>query len=420
MLDRPPVEREAVSWALAAGWTVVIYVTIPFAGDVARAVSRQFGGGIALTVILAMLVALLLACVLFLLIRRGRTSAASYMWFATIACTLLLLMTWFRSPYPAETLHYLQYGVLSMLLYRALSHRIRDCTIYPAAVFLGTAAGTLDEVIQWLTPGRYFDLDDVVLNFTGVVLVQLLLGLAVRPAIISGRPDGRSLGRLCLIAAFSVLPLALCHAVTPERVERLRANLPMLAGLISTSKVMVEYGYLHETGTGERFRSRLTGRELGETDAGYAEEAGKILKAFAGYEKHKAFLAAYPALQAPFLREAGKHLYRRDLNLRYARNSGETSKGRERYRDALGENRILDSYFGQTVRAAGVQWSDALEAEVKQKAGPATPFESRVGDHLTVHYREDQIGWFFLGLISFLLALGVFLKMRAGRYTNPT
>ena len=60
-----------------------------------------------------------------------------------------------------EAVHYVQYGTLSILLFRAFSHRVRDYSIYGAVILTGTLAGMVAETIQWLTPGRVFDLRDV-------------------------------------------------------------------------------------------------------------------------------------------------------------------------------------------------------------------------------------------------------------------
>ncbi len=209
MFDRLPAEREARSWLYVAVWSGIIFVSIPFAPDIVRAVRRTFGGeAIVATSISISAVAFIV--IVALLIRRGRTDRSGYIWLTATGVVLLLLLTWFRSPYPAETLHYVQYGVLGVLLFRALSHRIRNYGIYPLALIIGTAIGTLDEIVQWLTPGRFFEMADIALNFTGVALAQVVLATAVRPAIISGWPDATEQRRIGALAMVLVGLLSLC------------------------------------------------------------------------------------------------------------------------------------------------------------------------------------------------------------------
>ncbi len=195
MLDRPPRETEFLSWTYVFVCTGFIFLTIPFAADVAGYVGRTFGG-LVITTTFAILAAAALTWVLLVLIKRGKTSSVGYMWFAATACTLMFLIAWRASPFPAESFHYIEYGFLGMLLYRALSHRIRNYSIYALAIIIGTLIGFCDEAIQWLTPGRYFQLADVWLNFTGVALAQVMLAAAVRPTIISGWPDAARLRRV--------------------------------------------------------------------------------------------------------------------------------------------------------------------------------------------------------------------------------
>ena len=53
---------------------------------------------------------------------------------------------------PEEAVHFVQYGVLGILVYRALTHRITDYGIYFVALLLTITVGILDEALQWLTP----------------------------------------------------------------------------------------------------------------------------------------------------------------------------------------------------------------------------------------------------------------------------
>ncbi len=100
----------------------------------------------------------------------------------------------FTARYPQERLHYLGYGLLSILLYIGF-RRSRGAdsgrasalrsTLFAAAaaVALGTAVGFTDELLQILWPRRYFDWADVAMNVVAVsggLLVAIPLANALR------------------------------------------------------------------------------------------------------------------------------------------------------------------------------------------------------------------------------------------------
>ena len=89
---------------------------------------------------------------------------------------------------PEEAVHFLEYGVLGLLIYRALTHRVKDVSIYFMALMIGAMVGMMDEAIQWVTPKRFWGLNDIWLNFFAVGLTQVAFAKGLRPSIISGRP----------------------------------------------------------------------------------------------------------------------------------------------------------------------------------------------------------------------------------------
>ncbi len=54
---------------------------------------------------------------------------------------LFTCLIWSLRANPEEAFHFVQYGVLSILLFRAFSHRLRDPSIYLAAALAGAALG---------------------------------------------------------------------------------------------------------------------------------------------------------------------------------------------------------------------------------------------------------------------------------------
>ena len=79
----------------------------------------------------------------------------------------------------AETFHFVEYGLLGWLAYRA-SHRVEDASLVVVPLLAGTIVGTLDEFFQWFIPFRTGEARDVMLNVVGAGC-GLLFALAVDP-----------------------------------------------------------------------------------------------------------------------------------------------------------------------------------------------------------------------------------------------
>jgi hypothetical protein len=113
-----------------------------------------------------------------LLIARRRRLAA---WAATAVLAgayAWLLLNLGRSP--AERLHLAEYGLLSVLVLRALRIDWHGGGVYYLAWLIAGLLGAFDEVIQWALPNRVFEWKDVGLNIAssglGMALAVVLMG----------------------------------------------------------------------------------------------------------------------------------------------------------------------------------------------------------------------------------------------------
>lgn len=157
MFERPPRQSEFLSWSYVVIWSGVVFVTIPFVRDWVKYVRGQWGGE-AFTYAVTAIVILVLVAAVGLLLKLRRKSVASYAWLFGVAGLIVYLTFDLKAGSPEEAVHFVQYGVLSVLLFRAFTHRVRDYSIYFAAAITGTIVGMIDETIQWLTPRRFFGL----------------------------------------------------------------------------------------------------------------------------------------------------------------------------------------------------------------------------------------------------------------------
>ena len=412
MFDHKPREREWVSWLLVMAWTATILLSVPSIRYVTDYVQSQWGDATFTYSITLLLVGSAVATLTFLL-KRGGMSLAQFGWLTAILGVYIYLTFSLRSRWPAEAVHYVEYGVLSLLIYRAFSHRISDNSIYMASVLAGTLVGVLDETVQWLVPGRYFDLKDISLNFSALSLAQITIATAVRPRNISGWPRARSWQLLSHLAAALVLVLGLCHLNTPDVIAAYTTRIPALGFIRQADDVMIEYGHLYDAPDTGRFRSRFTTAELRQLDQSRSRELAGMPFNFADDQSSLEFLRAYNAIKAPFLHEAGAHLLSRNASLALAREALEPDEKRSAYTIAHHENRILEAYFGAFLRATGSLWSSQAPSEVEQESDPDTRYESRVSSHVITAYTQSQAGWFSLGAVIALLVLGQWARRRS-------
>lgn len=415
--ERSPRTREFLAWTYVVLWSGLIFLSVPFVRAGVEFVREHWGRETFTYVVIAGVI-LALAAALVVTLKQPRRSLASYAWLLGCAGLVAYLAYDLKNSSPEEAIHYLQYGVLSVLLYFAFAHRIRDYGIYAAATIVGTFVGMLDETLQWLTPRRVFSTSDVWLNFTAVALVQLAIAVGVRPAVISGWPDALGLRRLCRLAAVAVTYLGLCYLNTPDRVGWYSERVPLLGFIDHEQRIMTEYGYLHGDLSTALFRSRLTVEELRRLSRERAEEGAGILDAHRELKRYFDFLKAYTPVSDPFLHEARVHLFRRDIHVERAQDDEDIEKRADQYAVAHWENYILETYFGDLLAASSYVWPAELKAEVEANMDVDKRYESRVSIQLITSHSQREVIWVFLSAVVGLLLLSAYFGWRARRVRN--
>lgn len=177
MLFRSPRERSL--WLLAAGYTLVIYLSLGWV----RAVTDPLRERNLLRLVIVLLFVVAAVAIVAWMLRR-RAGRREWAVLAATALAYAALLPLARRA--EEQLHLLQYGLLGGLIYAALAERRRARGEPPApsgavwAAFLLTALlGWIDEGIQDLLPGRYYGLQDVVINaIAGGLAATALAALA--------------------------------------------------------------------------------------------------------------------------------------------------------------------------------------------------------------------------------------------------
>lgn len=113
----------------------------------------------------------------YIISNRERYSMNQYLWFSFISC--LYGCAIYIIDLPEEQVHFIEYGILSGLIYIALSHNVHNISIYFLCTFIVFAFGAIDEVIQWILPNRVFDIRDIIMNGIAGILVQLLIAMVL-------------------------------------------------------------------------------------------------------------------------------------------------------------------------------------------------------------------------------------------------
>ena len=410
MFALPPREKEWISWLYVGMWTGVVYLTIPFARVIQAFISGHFGRSIFRDIVYIGIVLSIGAMAFYVARLRQMRSWKNLLWLLLIGGVFAWYTAQLKAS-PEEALHFLEYGVLSLLIFRALSQRVRDPSIYLSALLIGALIGTVDEVIQWITPRRYWDFKDVWLNTFAVLLVQSAIWLGIRPAVISCKVIPRSICLICRTGIALCFVLGLCLCNTPDVVERYAARIPALQFLRSNLSTMAEYGYYHVDSDIGGFYSRMTLEELALQDQMRGQEVQTLLETYHDPRTYGKFLETITPIVDPFAHEAKIHLFRRDHYMAVL------SKHRDDPEDeayhatvAYRENQLAEKYFSQTLAGSLYEQPRGRIEYLEKRLDPTIAYVSPVSRHLITLCPQ----WVFLSVIILIILLleSISLKFR--------
>lgn len=169
----------ARAWLWVVLFTIVIYATLPIAPVLWRIFARRAGDQAEVVVLGGLL--LTAVGVLWFALRNsgpigiGRITALAAVGVAYAAIIATVELT------PAEKLHFLYYGFLAILVYRALGLDLGGGRLVLTTVIVVAVIGYGDEVLQGMIPRRHFEWKDVALNAVSGLLATALILIFKQP-----------------------------------------------------------------------------------------------------------------------------------------------------------------------------------------------------------------------------------------------
>ena len=155
-------DRERRLWIWTLVVVVAIYSTLGLATTLAATLHDNGLLGVG-CFILGCLLVLATVVTQGLTTRPGRTEIA-----VALGVAAAYLLVFVRMAVPTERSHLVEYGVVAVFVYEALTERASQGRRVPAPAvlaFVGTSLiGVIDECIQFVLPGRVFEWTDMLFN----------------------------------------------------------------------------------------------------------------------------------------------------------------------------------------------------------------------------------------------------------------
>jgi len=333
MTDGPSRTLPAAPFVLAVTTALALVLSAPFVGQIRSAVRAAFPGQYLL--IIAGTAGLGLAAALAAAAWRIRDRRAAR--YGLIVLGLLIAVgysAWNTSPSPernaVERFHFLQYGLIAFLFYRAW-RPLEDVGVIILPLLAGLIVSAAEEWLQWFIPNRVGEINDVLLNLVAI-LCGLLFSLGIDlPRRISLAPAAGTRRRIARLAVAASIALAVFFHI-------------------------VHLGYV------------VSDPEIGRFTTRFAPERLLALQS----ERAATWATSPPSTtlvrlsrEDQYLTEGMEHI--RERNERWAAGA---------IRAAWLENRILEKYYAPVLRTpshegAGHAWPDAQRGDAQSRAAAA-------------------------------------------------
>jgi hypothetical protein len=153
------------SWTLVAVYVAALFASVPFARNVVISLREQHLLGASVTFLYFVAVVGLVYHLVFDVRLSDRVAFLALVLLALVTGSLILGIA-----VAEERIHFLQYGLLAVLLRSAFGWHLRPRGQYAAALVVASSIGVLDELFQGLMPTRVCDVRDMTVNAVAAFL----------------------------------------------------------------------------------------------------------------------------------------------------------------------------------------------------------------------------------------------------------
>lgn len=228
-------------WTYVLVCSVFIYMTIPVGRGLQKFIYQTVGKSFFTYAVLFMLGSMLVAVLYFLITGLKTLRHSQFIWIFACAGAYALIVFSIQE-HPEEAVHFLEFGLLAYFLFRALSHKVRDWTVYPSTIFCVLLGGLINEFLQWMTPGRFWDFKDVGFDTLSGIIFVVGVWKGIEPEGVKGPVRKASVRLLINMVTLDLVLLGICLTNTPEAVQFYTAAFEQLSWL-RAEEPMSEFRY---------------------------------------------------------------------------------------------------------------------------------------------------------------------------------
>ena len=173
-------------WGIVLFYVSFIYISLPIMPSIWKGFVSKVGSFADYAA--AIILVIFGSFIVFYLISKQK-DIRSFMWLAILACVYAFGLS--RLELPIERIHFIEYGILSIFVFRALRHNIKNKSIYLWSGIAVFGLGLIDEGIQYVLPNRVYETRDVIVNGVAGILGLFLIGLCFKPKLESRNEKNR-------------------------------------------------------------------------------------------------------------------------------------------------------------------------------------------------------------------------------------
>lgn len=158
-------ELKRRAWGDVVLWVTLIYSTLYIVRPACEYLKKITPFALLTNIFMWVALAATAAILIF---KTGIKKPSTFIFLAL--AVIIYGISFLKVQYPEEKIHFLEYGILSFLIFRACRFSMGVYAAYGCAFLLTSILGWGDEGIQGLLPNRYYQTSDVLLNgFSGAL-----------------------------------------------------------------------------------------------------------------------------------------------------------------------------------------------------------------------------------------------------------